>query len=156
MCLRSVYVHLFMFFLIYFWPHWTFISLEGFPCLWAEGYCPLAVRGFLVAGASLIAECGLSSCGTTGLVALRHVGSSRARDRTHVPCIGRQILYHCATREVPDLCFPLMTARPLSLLIPGGSICGCAVVQYRSPEQSRDRIGSVSFNAGCKMHSLLF
>ena len=51
---------------------------------------------------------------------------------------------------------PLMTARPLSLLIPGGSICGCAVVQYRSPEQSRDRIGSVSFNAGCKMHSLLF
>ena len=105
MCLRSVYVHLFMFFLIYFWPRWTFISLEGFPCLWAEGYCPLAVRGFLVAGASLIAECGLSSCGTTGLVALRHVGSSQARDRTHVPCIGRQILYHCATREVPDLCY---------------------------------------------------
>ena len=35
----------------------------------------------------------------TGLVALRHVGSSRTRARTRVPCIGRQILNHCATRE---------------------------------------------------------
>ena len=26
-------------------------------------------------------------------------GSSRPRDRTHVSCIGRQILYHQATRE---------------------------------------------------------
>ncbi|KAJ8798770.1 hypothetical protein J1605_016573 [Eschrichtius robustus] len=36
-----------------------------------------------------------------GLVAPRHVGSSQARARTHVPCIGRQILNHCATREAP-------------------------------------------------------
>ena len=41
----------------------------------------------------------------TGLVALRHVGSSRTRARTHVPCIGRQILNHCATREVPTVWF---------------------------------------------------
>ena len=34
------------------------------------------------------------------VVAPRHVGSSRARDRTRVPCIGRRILNHCATREV--------------------------------------------------------
>ena len=34
-----------------------------------------------------------------GLVALWHVGSSQTRARTHVPCIGRQILNHCATRE---------------------------------------------------------
>ena len=38
----------------------------------------------------------------TGLVALRHVGSSWTRDQTHVPCIGRQILNHCPTREVPN------------------------------------------------------
>ena len=38
------------------------------------------------------------------LVALRHVGSSWTRARTHVPCIGRQILNHCATREVLPLC----------------------------------------------------
>ena len=35
-----------------------------------------------------------------GLVAPRHVGSSRTRAQTRVPCIGRQILNHCATREV--------------------------------------------------------
>ena len=35
-----------------------------------------------------------------GLVAPRHVGSSQTRDRTRVPCIGRRILNHCATREV--------------------------------------------------------
>ena len=35
----------------------------------------------------------------TGLVAPRHVGSSQTRARTHVPCIGRQTLNHCATRE---------------------------------------------------------
>ena len=38
-----------------------------------------------------------------GLVALQHVGSSWNRARIHVPCIGRQILNHCATREVPSL-----------------------------------------------------
>ena len=31
--------------------------------------------------------------------------SSLTRDRTHVPCIGRQILYHWTTREVPQFCF---------------------------------------------------
>ena len=54
---------------------------------------------------------GLSCCGAqapdaqaqqlwlTGLVAPRHVGSSQTRARTRVPCIGRQVLDHCATRE---------------------------------------------------------
>ncbi|KAJ8785880.1 hypothetical protein J1605_006840 [Eschrichtius robustus] len=37
----------------------------------------------------------------TGLVASGHVGSSRTRARTHVPCIGRQILNQCATKKVP-------------------------------------------------------
>ena len=40
-----------------------------------------------------------------GLVAPRHVGSSWTSDRTRVPCIGRQILNHCATREVPGRLF---------------------------------------------------
>ena len=34
-----------------------------------------------------------------GPVAPRHVGSSQNRARTRVPCIGRQTLNHCATRE---------------------------------------------------------
>ena len=58
---------------------------------------------------------GLSCCGAqapdaqaqqlwlTGLVALRHVGSSQTRARTRVPCISRQTLNHCATREAPEL-----------------------------------------------------
>ena len=36
-----------------------------------------------------------------GSVALQHVGSSWTRDWTRVLCIGRQILYHWPTREVP-------------------------------------------------------
>ena len=39
----------------------------------------------------------------TGLVAPRHVGSSQTRARTRVPCISRQILNHCATREALHL-----------------------------------------------------
>ena len=34
-----------------------------------------------------------------GFIALRHVGSSQIRDRTHVSCTGRQIFYSWATRE---------------------------------------------------------
>ena len=34
-------------------------------------------------------------------------GSSRPRDRTHVFCIGRQILYHWPTREAPNITFIL-------------------------------------------------
>ena len=40
-----------------------------------------------------------------GLVAPWHVGSSQTRDRTRVPSVGRQILNHCATREVRELGF---------------------------------------------------
>ena len=34
-------------------------------------------------------------------------GSSQARDPTHVSCIGRQILYHLATREA--LCYAMLS-----------------------------------------------
>ena len=44
--------------------------------------------------------CGLQQLWCTGLVAPRHVGSSRTRAQTRIPCIGRQILNHCTTREV--------------------------------------------------------
>ena len=47
------------------------------------------------------------------------MGSSRTRARTHVPCIGRRILNHCATREVPtsildDFDHPKRNPTPLS------------------------------------------
>ena len=41
----------------------------------------------------------------TGPAAPRHVESSQTRARTCVPCIGRQTLNHCATREDPVLAF---------------------------------------------------
>ena len=34
-----------------------------------------------------------------GLIASQHVGSSPTKDWTHLSCIGRQILYHWATKE---------------------------------------------------------
>ena len=40
-----------------------------------------------------------------GPVAPRHVGSSQTRARTRVPCISRQILNHCATREALHMIF---------------------------------------------------
>ena len=81
----------------------------GFSCCGARA---LGTR------ASVVVAHGLGSCGSQaqqlwltgsrvqaqqswrmGPVAPRHVVSSRTRARTRVPCIGRQILNHCATRE---------------------------------------------------------
>ena len=69
---------------------------------------------------------GLSCCGAqapdaqaqqlwlTGLVAPWHVGSSQTRARTRVPCIGRQILNHCATREAQQsLILQMRKQRPM-------------------------------------------
>ena len=73
--------------------------------------------------ASVVVACGLSSCGSRalerrlssermGLVAPRHVGSSRTRARTRVPCIGRWILNHCATKEALNGYFYVMRISP--------------------------------------------
>ena len=99
---------IFFFFLI--------IYLFIFGCVGSSFLC----EGFLQlqrAGATLhrgvrASHChGLSCCGArapdtqaqqlwlTGLVVPRHVGSSQTRARTRVPCIGRRILNHWATRE---------------------------------------------------------
>ena len=66
-----------------------------------------AVHGVLTGVASLVAAHGLKSAGPVvwhmDLVVPWHVESSWARDQTHVSCTGRQILIHCATREVLSL-----------------------------------------------------
>ena len=77
---------------------------RAFSSCGKRGSLFIAVRGPLTIAASLVAEHRLqtrrlSSCGSRGPVAPRHVGSSQTRARTRVPCIGRQILNHCATRE---------------------------------------------------------
>ena len=63
----------------------------------------------------------------TGLVAPQHVGSSQTRARTRVPCIGRQILNPCATREAPRRTFAFL----ISLTAVQGPLLSCQVVEAR-------------------------
>ena len=119
-----IYFYLF----IYFWLCWVFIAARGLSLVAASGgYSSLWWAGFSLRwllllwstgsrhAASVVVTHGLSSCrsralerrlsscGARAWVAPRHVGSSQTRDRTRVPSIGRQILKHCVTREVPFL-----------------------------------------------------
>ena len=57
------------------------------------------------------------------LVALGHVGSSRTRDRTCVPCIGRRILNQWTTREVPEIEFELRSSEPPETLLSYTVLC---------------------------------
>ena len=46
---------------------------------------------------------GISQAGILERAAISYsMGSSRARDRTRISCIGRQIVYHCAIWEAPS------------------------------------------------------
>ena len=110
----------FFFFFTNFWPWYSiylliylFLAALGLRfCARAFSSCgkwgPLliAVRGPLTIVASLVAEHRLPDAQAqqlwlTGLVAPWHVGSSQTRAGTRVPCISRQTLNHCATREAP-------------------------------------------------------
>ena len=53
--------------------------------------------------ASVVAAHRLGSCVSRckGLVAPSRGETSQNRHRIHVPCIDRQILLHCATKEAP-------------------------------------------------------
>ena len=60
-------------------------------------------------------------------------GSSQSRDWTHVPCIGRQILYHEATRRpytkyesesVSCSVAPVQLCDPIDCSLPGSSVHG--------------------------------
>ena len=103
------------FFLIYLFILFYGCVGSSFLC---EGFLQLRkVGATLHRGARASHYRGLSRCGAqapdaqaqqlwlTGLVAPRHVGSSQTRARTRVPCIGRWILNHCATREAPQKVF---------------------------------------------------
>ena len=92
------------FFSIYFWMHWVFIAVRGLfsSC----GEWELLCCGARASHCGGFSCCGARALGSwasvvAGLAAAQHLGSSRTRARTRVPCIGRQILNHCATREAP-------------------------------------------------------
>ena len=115
---------------IYFWLRWVFVAACRLSLVVASGgysSLPCLVFSFwwLILLQSMGSRhAGFGSCGAraqqlwlagsraqaqqlwcTGLVAPRHVGSSRTRARTCVPCIGRRILNHCINREVPYVNF---------------------------------------------------
>ena len=97
-----------------------------------EGFLQLRQAGAtLHRGARASHFRGLSYCGAqapdaqaqqvwpTGLAAPRHVGSSQTRARTRVPCIGRRILNHCATREAPYSIFLMLLGIAIYFLCEG-------------------------------------
>ena len=59
---------------------------------------------FSCCGAQALGHVGFSSCGP-GLVVPQHVESSRTRDQTYVPCIGRQILNYWTTSKILNIIF---------------------------------------------------
>ena len=77
---------------------------SGFSCCrWSMGSrrvgfssCSMWAQQLWLAGSRAQAQ----QLWRTGLVASRHVGSSRTRARTRVSCISRRLLNHCDTREV--------------------------------------------------------
>ena len=72
-----------------------------------------------------------------GLVVLQHILSSRTRDRTHVPCVGRWILTHWTTREVPINVFYVNIGV-------AGLTAGCISQKMNSPTCLLDRPGNPS------------
>ena len=53
----------FIFFLFYFWLRWVFVAARGLFSSGEWGLLFIAVRGLLIAVASLVAELGLYVCG---------------------------------------------------------------------------------------------
>ena len=108
---------------IYFWLRWVIIAARGISlkcCSW--GYSWLRCPGFSLQWLLFLGSTGSrlgpqqlqykdsESCfkGSwalaqllwhRGLVVPRHLGSSKTRDWTHFPCIGRLIRNHWITRE---------------------------------------------------------
>ena len=102
---KNIYIYLFIFGCVGS-PSLCAAS-RGHSSLWCTGF---SLRWLLLLRSTGPRCAGFNSCGMqaqqlwhTGLVAPRHVGSSQTQARTRVPCICRQTLNHCATREVHSL-----------------------------------------------------
>ena len=79
---------------------------------WGAALGFVAARSFSSCGAQASSSLRLLVLGSVvvacGVVAAGHVESSRTRDGTCVPCVGRQILNHWTTREVLEVLFWLL------------------------------------------------
>lgn len=95
---------------VYFWLHWVFIATRVFLkmrwagvtlLLWSVG---ISLPWLLSWQSTVSRVQGLQSLWHTGLGSLqlpcKFWESSQTRNWTRVPCIGRWVINHCATREV--------------------------------------------------------
>ena len=99
----QLFILLFIF--IYVWLHLVFVAALGLSLIEESGgYSSCSAWASHCVGFSYCSspalESGLSSCGTQALLLRGMWESSWSRDRTRVPCIGRQILNHWITSEV--------------------------------------------------------
>ena len=90
--------------------------------IWVVRTCMCLLIFFIFCGKRASHCCGLSRCGAQApdTQAQRprltgHVGSSRTGARTRVPCIGRQTLNYCATREAPPILIKTLRWLPIAL-----------------------------------------
>ena len=140
--------------LFYFWLHWVFVAAcrlslvaaRGAPlCLWSSG---LSLQRLLLLWSTGFRYTGFGSCCTwaqwpqfpgsraqaqdlwhTGWAALEHMESSRTRDWTHVPCIGRRIPSYWTTREVLNSNFIFNIAEVLIYII-SDAIIDCMLLNF--------------------------
>ena len=107
---KTVWFHFFLnkfiYLFIYFWLRWVFVAAHGLSLVAVSGgYSSLRCMGFSLQWLLLLRSTG--SRGASSVVVARGLCCSVAcgifphQGSTRVPCIGRWILNHCATREVP-------------------------------------------------------
>ena len=98
----------------FFWMRWVFVAACGFSlAVVNRGYSTAEVHRLLLLQSLSPRTCRLQELWQAGSIVVahglhysvtwQHVGSSQTRDRTCVSCIGRQILKHWTTREVPGV-----------------------------------------------------
>ena len=91
---------------IYFWLRWVFIAARGLSAVAVSGgYSSLLCTGFSLRWPLLLRSTGSRCTGSVvvvhGLSCSAACGIFPAQGSNPCPCIGRQILNHCTTREVP-------------------------------------------------------
>ena len=117
---------------IYFWLSWVFVAASGLSSCRELGLLSCCWCGLLLLRSTGSRVSGLQQLWYIGLVARWHGASSRTRDRTCVPCIGRWILIHWTTRGVQK--FLLLMAAVLLLLFALFYLCiyFCSFLQNNS------------------------
>ena len=108
--LLSLCLLLFIYLFIYFWLRWVFPAALGLSLVAASrGYSSLLCAGFSLQWLLLLWSTGSRHAGS--VVVAHRLSCSAAcgifpdQGSNLCPCIGRWILNHCATREVPMLTF---------------------------------------------------